>query len=629
MLERIDEGTIKEAIDFVTIKQTEEILNQMKNSICKIKGKSTGTGFFCYINYEDTDIPCLITNYHVLDDNFIKQRKKVGISMDDNDKIGDIFINEKDILYLSPKNEYDTIIIKLKKIEKHINFLQLDDKLFNKNSEKGYESIYILHYPNGANASVSYGKGIKFVSDDNKYNIEHKCNTLPGSSGGPILNLSTLKVIGLHKGTIKINNETQFNISTLLKFPLIELKNRKKVCEITIGKEHCIGFFSKIPFPDLNNMLSVLITNNHIINKKLLFKDNTIIEINIEKETNIKKLNLNNRMKYTNEEFNITIIEIKNEDEINNYFELDDNIINDIINNINKNENYIDEIIYIIQYLKGKLSILYGKLDNINEDKKYNFNQKYSIEFESSGSPIININNKLIGIHKEGYNNENNKGIFLNFPIKEYIQLYCNNDELLLQEFNIKYNLNIENYIITELELSHKKIGDKGLKALCKIEFKKLKKLYLNDNNISDIKVLEKAKFEQLEILNLKYNKISDINILEKVKFKKLQILNLGYNNISDINILEKVKFKEIKELYLNNNNIYNIEVFKKTKFIKLEISNLRGNEILDTDLLENINFKESKEIFLFDDYLNNVNYWKPEDKQNYDIMKEILKDLD
>ena len=229
MLERIDEGIIKEAVDSVTIKQTEEILKQMKQSICKIKGKLTGTGFFCYINYKEKDIPCLITNYHILNDNYIQQNKKIEISMNDNDKNEDIFINEKDIIYASPRDKYDTIIIKLEKVEGFINFLKLDDKLFNKNSEKGYESIYILHYPNGSNASVSYGKGIEFISNVNKYDIQHKCCTLPGSSGGPILNLSTLKVIGLHKGVIKNNVEIQYNIGTLLKFPLIELINPKKV----------------------------------------------------------------------------------------------------------------------------------------------------------------------------------------------------------------------------------------------------------------------------------------------------------------------------------------------------------------------------------------------------------------
>ena len=48
---RIDEGIMDESVTFITIKQTEEILKQMKQSICKIKGKLIGTGFFCYINY--------------------------------------------------------------------------------------------------------------------------------------------------------------------------------------------------------------------------------------------------------------------------------------------------------------------------------------------------------------------------------------------------------------------------------------------------------------------------------------------------------------------------------------------------------------------------------------------------
>ena len=104
----------------------------------------------------------------------------------------------------------------------------------------------------------------------------------------------------------------------------------RNICKITVDENQGTGFFCKIPFPDLNNMLSVFITNNHIINKELLYKDNLIIEINIEEENNIRKLNLNNRMKYTNKEYDITILEIKNEDEINNYLELDDNIINDI-----------------------------------------------------------------------------------------------------------------------------------------------------------------------------------------------------------------------------------------------------------------------------------------------------------
>ena len=36
---------------------------------------------------------------------------------------------------------------------------------------------------------------------------------------------------------------------------------KKKVCKINIGNKKGIGFFCKIPFPDINNLLPVLITN--------------------------------------------------------------------------------------------------------------------------------------------------------------------------------------------------------------------------------------------------------------------------------------------------------------------------------------------------------------------------------
>ena len=269
MEERIEEGIIKESIDSITIKQTEEILNQMKNSICKIKGKATGTGFFCYINYEGKEIPCLMTNYHVLDNDFIKEKKMIEISMNDNEINEEISIKEKDIIYLSPNNEYDTIIIKLQKEENYINYLKLDDKLFNKNSEKGYESIYILHYPNASFASVSYGKGIKII---NNYDIEHRCNTLSGSSGGPILNLTTNKVIGIHKGAINKNNNVKFNIGTLLKFPLEDLKNKNKKKDYQ---------FSNFYSANNNSIFQINISNNFYNNITSLRQINFVPKIGL------------------------------------------------------------------------------------------------------------------------------------------------------------------------------------------------------------------------------------------------------------------------------------------------------------------------------------------------------------
>ena len=51
-------------------------------------------------------------------------------------------------------------------------------------------------------------------------------------------------------------------------------------------------------------MLPVFITNNHVINDKILKKDDEKISIFIEAQ-NSKKIGLKNRMKYTNEEYDI------------------------------------------------------------------------------------------------------------------------------------------------------------------------------------------------------------------------------------------------------------------------------------------------------------------------------------
>ena len=114
----------------------------------------------------------------------------------------------------------------------------------------------------------------------------------------------------------------------------------------------------------------------------------------------------------------ITIIEIKpDKDKINYFLELDEIIFNE-----DKNLGFED--MYMIQYLKlgnkEKAGISYGILKQINNFK---FIHYCYTESESCGSPILNMtNNKVIGIHSESSTNLNyNKGIFLKFPINEYV----------------------------------------------------------------------------------------------------------------------------------------------------------------------------------------------------------------
>ena len=201
----------------------------------------------------------------------------------------------------------------------------------------------------------------------------------------------------------------------------------KNIFKITVNKNiEGTGFFCKIPFPDENHMLPVLVTNYHIIDKELLNNSDALISIKIKEEIETRKLKLNNRMKYTNKDYDVTIIEIKDSDEIENYLDLDNDMIQGIIWDKEVGDNYQNQTIYIIQYPDGNLGVSFGLLENIFELERYNFTHRCSTERGSSGSPILNLNNKVIGIHKEGLKDRYNLGTFLDYPIKEFIKLNYN-----------------------------------------------------------------------------------------------------------------------------------------------------------------------------------------------------------
>jgi Leucine-rich repeat (LRR) protein len=135
----------------------------------------------------------------------------------------------------------------------------------------------------------------------------------------------------------------------------------------------------------------------------------------------------------------------------------------------------------------------------------------------------------------------------LNIKIEEF-KIYKS-----LKDFNAKLNLSIEDIDIEELDLKNRYIDNEEMKYLAIVEFKKLKKLILNGNNIDNIEILEKVKFDKLEMLDLSNNQISDINILKTVNFKNIKVLDFHENNISDINILENVSFEKLEILILKN----------------------------------------------------------------------------
>ena len=99
------------------------------------------------------------------------------------------------------------------------------------------------------------------------------------------------------------------------------------------------------------------------------------------------------------------------------------------------------------------------------------------------------------------------KVIFNNIIIKRKLKIIKYNEKIkerlniteenfnryeTLKEFNKKYNSNIEDIDIKDLNLYNKKIGNEGLKDLIKIKFNEINELDLRKNNITDINDLEK-----------------------------------------------------------------------------------------------------------------------------------------
>ena len=292
-----NECKINGAIDAITIEKTELITNQMKNCICKIEGREQGTGFFCKIKYKENIIPVLITNTQILENEFIKLNKKVKISTNDEKNIKIINIDEDDIIYISSVKNYNIIIIKLKEYNEFNNNLEIDESIFNNNSEKAFEnkSIYILHYPKGEKACVSYGYGISKVGENN--NFRYKCNINSGSSGAPIMNLETNKIIGIHRG-IYLN--TDFTIGTFIKYPLNEIDNLKGENNEKLSNQENIDDKEAKNIQDKNEIKIELKINKEDINKNIYFLDNTIFNsyLNELNETNTEIYINENKFKY-------------------------------------------------------------------------------------------------------------------------------------------------------------------------------------------------------------------------------------------------------------------------------------------------------------------------------------------
>lgn len=444
--QRIDEGDIileKHIIghpESLSKEQIKKILEQMDNSVCKIiKEKNTGTGFICLIPFPNKlyPLPVLITCYHVLTKKELEPGKFIKLMFNESQKL--IKINESRKIFTSDEKEYDISIIELLPEDNFDlnNLLEIENDIFKNeilNNIYKNKSIYIIHYPKGKEANYSVDT-IKEI-DINNIKMKHFCATKDGSSGGPILNLQTYNVLGIHNGK-KINGE--WNIGTILKHPIYDFQKKYKnnlnqkfivnklmndenfakikekskinnnvedihngdnsidieifddyICKINykLSKKYIkeFGFLIKIPFQNSNTSTKGILTKYHLseeiikeINLIKIFKDYIII----------KELNINDIFIISDPFLDITFIELK---ELNfNYIKIAKN-----------NEEYKKPLILdyseekkAFQFIKGKVLGKWGA-NIFYEEEIVDYNNIDSCNYIG-----LLINNKLYGIHNQ------------------------------------------------------------------------------------------------------------------------------------------------------------------------------------------------------------------------------------
>ena len=298
----------------------------------------------------------------------------------------------------------------------------------------------------------------------------------------------------------------------------VSLQNTKK---ILFQMENCVckiymnnggigtGFLCKIPFN--NNLLPVLITNNHVLNENDI-DNNKIIKLMINNKA--KKIEIDNsRKKYTNNDKNIdiTIIEIKPiKDGINNYLKIDD---------INKDKDtieleYKNKSIYIIHYPNEELSVSYGLIKDIIDNRK--INHYCNTEEGSSGSPILSLKTlKVIGIHYgSSQKNKINYGTFIKYGIDEFNK-YNKNEINIIYKTDKEGEENIFGEKFVENNKNNIELIINGYKSSLINKFK------LKEGE-SNIKIIIKNKITNLEEMFYKCKSLKNIDELEYLDTKDI-----------------------------------------------------------------------------------------------------------
>ena len=560
MKKAIDNKIFRYSVDPIYIDNTKTLLKQMKHCICRIKnGDKISTGFFCNIELDKMNKKrCLFTSYNIINDNDIKERKRIELFFNNNKEYKLIKLDNNRKIY-SFKNFGVRIFIiqNTDNINNDKNYLDLDENLLNNKISYTNKSIYILENRKGNKNSAIFGK----IKEINESKISHICKVENDIEGSPILNLTNNKVIGIQ------NN----NYGIFLRTPIQELiKDKKKLNDneidaflktIICEKTGSIKIIGRKKYPNqaeyIDEMLieGLMRPKNKLENiesfliKKSKFK--LIKEKNvIEKQIDIKLLGekkINNLLNTLPQKKKFVIPKSDNR---TNQIQIKNNLQPDNSNHVplNNNMNMINN--------DKKLDI--GKVNQNNMNFKWNNNNNPN----DFGMQIQNIEKGVL--INERYSSklckDSKKKINVTFTYQKpktfIVDLGTTIHDLLINYLKYMGMLYIFDYISFIFNASRLNINDK--RPIEKISYSVDMRITVS---VSDLIVLKHFTFQTTSNIRLKlvFDNYSTNEELLKAFFDEVGKPEL-FGKEDKINFLynaEKIKYKEkeiIEATFTDNN---------------------------------------------------------------------------
>ena len=325
---------------------------------------------------------------------------------------------------------------------------------------------------------------------------------------------------------------------------LFQMKNCICKIETEAGKKGT-GFFCKIK--ENQNLLPVLATNNQVLNSENL-RINKSISFTFNEEKEKRKILIDeNRKIYTNKEMDISFIEIKPNDKIENFLEIDEDIFKE--EKTLEKTKYINHPTYLLHYPKNDVAeVSYGQILNNNE---YNINHSCKAESGSAGAPILSLKSfKVIGINYIGISDKYNICKLIKSSVIAFYQKYYRKNKLTCIFEGRKYNFYDEyyNFVISNNDrniFGHKFVENN--KNNCKVIINSTeyplqehydKNLFLTEKEWNEWDNNDNKKFE---VTLIESNTVIDMSYM---------FFNCGFRNLnnqidfSEWDISKVIKFK-------------------------------------------------------------------------------------